>query len=140
MSDIGALGALLVAVGGGAGSIARFVLDTWVTGRARRPLRAPAKLRFPWGITIVNLSGSFLLGLLLGLLHAPGLDVATHPAWLALGAGLLGGYTTLSTASLDTVRLARAGRRVAAAANALGTLGVAVLLAIAGILLGVAIA
>lgn len=140
MSDIGALGALLVAVGGGAGSIARFGLDTWVTGRTRRPLSAQAKPRFPWGITIVNLSGSFLLGLLVGLLHAPGLDVATHPAWLALGVGLLGGYTTLSTASLDTVRLARAGRRVAAAANALGTLGFAVLLAIAGILLGVAIA
>ncbi len=140
MSDAGVLGALLVAVGGGAGSIARFVLDTWATGRARRPLSASARPRFPWGITIVNLSGSFLLGLLVGMLHAPGLEVATHPAWLALGVGVLGGYTTLSTASLDTVRLARAGRLVAAAANALGTLGVAVLLAIAGIFLGIAIA
>lgn len=141
MSEISLLGALLVALGGGAGSIARFALDTWVTRRARRRASAPAKAPFPWGITLVNVSGSFLLGLLVGLLGAVPdslvvSSAAAHPAWLGLGVGLLGGFTTLSTASLDTVRLARAGRLGAAAANALGTLGIAVLFALAGILLG----
>lgn len=141
MSEISLLGALLVALGGGAGSIARFALDTWVTRRARRRASAHAKAPFPWGITLVNVSGSFLLGLLVGLLGAVPdslvvSSAAAHPAWLGLGVGLLGGFTTLSTASLDTVRLARAGRLGAAAANALGTLGIAVLFALAGILLG----
>lgn len=154
LSAVGTLlGALLVAVGGGVGSVLRYALDTRVTRRAERRASRGAQPRFPWGITVVNLSGSFALGLLVGALGAevaavvgpgalvtPGTLVtpgaASHPAWLALGIGLLGGYTTLSTASLDTVRLARAGRFAAAAGNALGTLGGAVLLAAAGMLLG----
>lgn len=137
MAEVTALGALLVALGGGVGSIARFSLDTWVTRRTRRRVGDAGGAPFPWGIVLVNLSGSLLLGLLVGLLRAPELQA---PGLLdALGVGVLGGYTTLSTASLDTVRLARSGRFAAAAAHALCTLGVAVLLAIAGILLGASI-
>ncbi|GAA1320462.1 CrcB family protein [Leucobacter albus] len=141
MSELSLFGALLVALGGGLGSTVRFALDTWVTRLARRRADAPAKAFFPWGITLVNVSGSLLLGLLVGVLGAAPDSLvvpaaAAHPAWLGLGVGLLGGFTTLSTASLDTVRLARAGRLAAAALNALGTLGVAVLFALAGVLLG----
>lgn len=153
MTGLSVLGALFVALGGGAGSVLRYALDTWVTRRAERRAPSGALPRFPWGITAVNLSGSFALGWLVGALGSalgatpgtvPGTvlgslvepGAAVHTAWLALGIGLLGGYTTLSTASLDTVRLARAGRFAAAAGNALGTLGGAVLLAAAGMLLG----
>lgn len=170
VSAVGPLAMLLVALGGGLGSVLRYALDVWVTRAAGKRSGGSTRAAFPWGITLVNLSGSLLLGLLVGILGgllsggaldgwlggphseapaapltaAPGALVApgaaASPLWLALGVGLLGGYTTLSTASLDTVRLARAGRFWASAVNALGTLGIAVLLAIAGILLGQAAA
>ncbi|WP_232536685.1 fluoride efflux transporter FluC [Curtobacterium aurantiacum] len=53
-----------------------------------------------------------------------------------LGTGVMGGYTTFSTASFETVRLARSGRITAAAANGLGMLIVSVAAATAGVLLG----
>lgn len=144
------IGALVVAAGGGVGAILRFLLDTWVTRsagrRASRSGTGQPGQRFPWGITAVNLSGSLALGVLVGWLGRGLADsAAAHPGspatllWLTLGVGLLGGYTTMSTASLDTVRLAQSGRIAAAAGNALGTLGAAALLAAAGILIGQAI-
>ncbi|QNN63849.1 CrcB family protein [Leucobacter denitrificans] len=115
---------LAVLIGGGVGSAARFFIDSVVTRGVRRGRGGTNA--FPWGITVVNLSGSFVLGLLLG----------ADLVWPAIGAGLLGGYTTFSTASLDTVRLLREKRYVAAAGNAFGTLGIAVILATTGLLLG----
>ncbi len=53
-----------------------------------------------------------------------------------LGTGVMGGYTTFSTASFETVRLARSGRLTAAAVNGLGMLVVSVSAATVGILLG----
>ena len=144
------IAALVVAVGGGVGAILRFLLDAWVTRwatrRASRNRSGYPAQRFPWGITVVNLTGSLALGVLVGWLGR-GLVVsaAARPGspdtllWLTLGVGLLGGFTTMSTASLDTVRLAQSGRIAAAAGNALGTLGAAALLAAAGILIGQAI-
>lgn len=127
MSGSGLLAAVLVALGGGAGAMARYAIDRRVGAGA-----------FPLGITIVNLSGSLLLGLVVGVLSGlpAGLGPAPQIAGLALSTGLLGGYTTLSAASLDTVRLAQQGRLGAAAGNAMGTLGVAVLLAAAGMWAG----
>ena len=120
------LTALLVALGGGMGAMMRYALDTLVTrSLARRSSGAKWGL-YPWGITIVNLSGSFALGVLLG----------AGVAWPALAAGLLGGYTTFSTTSLDTIRLARERRDGAAALNAFGMLGAGALLAVCGIFLG----
>lgn len=116
--------ALLVALGGGFGAAIRYWLDTHLT----RVLmdRGGSTWRFPWGIVAVNLSGSFVLGLLVG----------AGVAWPALGAGLLGGYTTFSTTSLDTVRLLRERRMGAALLNAFGMLGSAILLAVIGLALG----
>lgn len=143
--------ALLVAAGGGCGAILRYLLDSWVTRvaarRASRSAGQPAQgTRFPWGITVVNLVGALALGLLVGWLGGgtegwatggvAGEATAGSVAWLTVGVGLLGGFTTMSTASLDTVRLALSGRLAAAAGNALGTLGAAALLAAAGILIG----
>ena len=86
---------------------------------------------FPFAILVVNLSGSFAIGLIAGLL-----DVRPDtPAWLRLATtvGFMGGYTTFSTLSLDIVRLAESGRLSLAAADALLSLFGGVLLAAAGL-------
>lgn len=110
---------LLAALAGGAGSVARYLLD-----------RAVSRLvgaRFPWGIVVVNITGSFALGLLVGVLPE---------AAFVLGAGFLGGYTTFSTAMLDTVALWRDGERRAAVAHAAGTLLASLAAAGLGLALG----
>ncbi|WP_461472179.1 CrcB family protein [Microbacterium sp. HJ5] len=117
---------LVVAVAGGAGAGLRYVLDRVIGARDGG---------LPVGILVVNVSGSLLLGLIAGLgtLVAP--DVA-----LILGAGLLGGYTTFSAVSVDTVLLAERRRWRDAAANLLGTLVLAVAAGAAGLGAGLWIA
>ena len=101
--------ALWLGVGllGGAGAVARFLVDGAVTRRARGA--------FPTGILAVNLSGAFALGVLTGV--APGSD-----AYTLLAGGLLGAYTTFSTWVADSHRLWDDGRRGMAAANLAGSL------------------
>lgn len=102
---------LAAAVAGGFGAALRFVIDGAVMARmAGRVAGSP----FPLGIWLVNLSGSFAIGVLTGFV-----SVGT-PALAVLGVGLLGGYTTFSTASVDTVRLMRRGRLMAALLNGFG--------------------
>ncbi|GAA2057195.1 fluoride efflux transporter CrcB [Williamsia deligens] len=105
----------LVFLAGALGSVTRFVVDSEVKARL-----AP---RFPWATVGINISGSFVLGVLAGavLFHAASPDWQT-----VLGTGFCGGYTTFSTASVETVRLAQARRHAAALINLLGTLGLSV--------------
>lgn len=111
----------VVALCGGLGAVLRFVTDTIITARY-----APS---MPWGTISINISGSFALGLLTGLVAGSGL----HQTWLlAIGTGLLGGFTTFSSASFDTVRLLKEGRIAASLLNAFGTLCGAVLAAYCG--------
>ncbi len=116
---------LLVALAGGLGAATRFGVDGAI--RARLPAG------YPWGTTVINLSGSLLLGILtsvaLGPLLPPTLQVV-------VGAGFLGGYTTFSTASVETVRLAQQRRWLAAVVNAVGMLISAVAAAAVGWWLG----
>ncbi|WP_439689814.1 fluoride efflux transporter FluC [Curtobacterium sp. SP.BCp] len=114
---------LAVAVGGGVGAAGRFLLDGLInTGR---------EFRVPLGTLTINITGSLLLGLIVGAAtHLGAVPVAV------LGSGVMGGYTTFSTASFETVRLARSGRIAAAAVNGLGILVVSVAAATAGVLLG----
>lgn len=97
---------LLVAIGvgllGGIGSVGRSLLDDAVSKRVGGP--------FPYGTLAVNLSGSFAIGLVVGV--APGPDAVR-----LLGVGLAGGYTTFSAWMLESQRLAEAGQRAQAAAN-----------------------
>lgn len=116
-----------MAIAGGAGASARLVLDGVIKTRFRVP--------YPLGTTLINISGSFLLGLLTGLT----LTHAVPIEWrVILGVGFLGGYTTFSTASFETVRLAQDGRYVAAVLNAFGMLAGALVMAGLGLWLGVA--
>lgn len=112
---------LVVAVCGGLGACLRFVLDALIKQQL------PASL--PWGTILINISGSFALGLLIGLLST---GLLSEQWLMAIGTGLLGGYTTFSTASFETIRLIQAGRLTASLINALGTLVSAVLAALLG--------
>ena len=118
-----------VAFAGGIGAGLRFLVDRAVM-RRRHPDR------FPLGILIVNVTGSFALGMLVGS------GTALMPATLAMivGTGLLGGYTTFSTVSVETVLLAERGKRTPAAANVIGTLALALLAATLGVVTGTTIA
>lgn len=110
-------------VGGGLGAGARYVMDAAIMrGRSGA---------FPLGILLVNVLGSFLLGLVTGL----GPHVA--PAWASiLGVGVLGGFTTFSTVSTETALLAERGRRDWAWVNLIGTLVLALIAAAAGLVIG----
>lgn len=114
--------ALGAAVAGGLGAALRQAIDHAVP-KGRRA--------FPWGLFVVNLTGSFALGLLTGA-------VLGDPMHAILATGLLGGYTTFSSASLDTAKLLTERRFGAALANGVGVLVAGVACAIAGIALGVA--
>lgn len=103
--------ALLVCLAGSVGAMARFVLDA--------AIRARLRAGFPWATLIVNLTGSALLGTLAGLTAA---GTASPAVALVLGTGFCGGYTTFSTATVETLTLLRTARRGAAAAYGLGTL------------------
>lgn len=118
---------LVVAVAGGAGAGLRYVLDRVIGTRGRGG--------FPLGILVVNITGSLALGLLTGLgtLVVPQLAVV-------LGTGLLGGYTTFSAVSVDSVLLAERGRWRDAAADLFGTLVLCVAAAAAGVGAGLWIA
>ncbi|WP_309128901.1 CrcB family protein [Microbacterium sp.] len=113
---------LVAAALGGLGAGVRYLVDVAVA--------QVAGARFPWGVMLVNLTGSFALGVIVGAL--PG-------AAFVLGAGFLGGYTTFSTTMLDTVALWRDGERAASVANAMGMLLAGVLLAAAGLAIGAAL-
>jgi CrcB protein len=114
----------LWAIAGGVGAIARFMLDGIIRGRLRTVL--------PFGTMIINVSGSLLLGFITGLV----LFNAVPTDWqLVVGTGFLGGYTTFSTASFETARLIQERQFIAALANGLGMLVLAVAAAVGGLAL-----
>ena len=107
----GPLTALSICVAGGMGAALRLVLDGLI--------RARVKSTYPVGTTVINVTGSLLLGLVTGLATS---QLVSHQWQLVVGTGFLGGYTTFSTASFETVRLIDDRRYVAAAFNGLGML------------------
>ncbi len=116
---------VLVSLAGSLGAASRFVLDGHI--------RAKYNHSFPWATFIINVTGSFLLGLLSGLLlKYKGL--ASIDA--IVGIGFCGGYTTFSTASFETVRLLERRKYTAAIGNAFGGLLVTVAATALGIVAG----
>lgn len=102
---------VLVALVGGLGAATRFVVDGWFRGRWAG--------RLPLATIAINVSGSLLIGALAGALATGALPVRWYTV---VATGFCGGYTTFSTAMVETVRLAQAGDRRRAVTNALGTL------------------
>jgi CrcB protein len=105
---------LAIAAGGALGSLARHVVN--------QLLQSPG-VRFPVGITFVNISGCFAIGLLAGLIASSRLMLSTTGREFVF-VGLLGGFTTFSTFGLDTLMLARS--------NSPGTAAVNVIVQVAG--------
>ena len=116
---------LAIAAAGALGAASRHLLESFVNrhwGDA-----------FPWGTFVVNVSGSFVLGTLVGLFsHRLGV-----PLWLQAAAtvGFLGAYTTFSTYTLQIYRSTSTGHLAIACANAFGSLAAGVLAVYAGILM-----
>lgn len=112
---------LLMALAGGVGAATRYGVDL--------RLSPPAEARLPHATIFVNVTGSLLLGLLVGASAGP--DTLT-----VLGTGLLGGYTTFSSASVEVARRALESRRVDGLLTALAMLLGCVAAASVGVMLG----
>ncbi|MCY3919681.1 MAG: fluoride efflux transporter CrcB [Chloroflexi bacterium] len=108
---------LLVALGGALGSVLRYKIGGWV--------QAGAGGAFPWGILVVNVTGCFVAGLLMTVLleRTPVSDEVRT----GLLVGVLGGYTTFSTFSLQSLDLANAGLWGYVALNVLASVAGALL-------------
>jgi CrcB protein len=100
---------LWVALGGALGSVARYACSSL----ASRWLGDG----FPWGTLFVNVSGSFAIGFLAALVSADGRPLLSSDARAFVTIGVLGGFTTFSSFSLETLNLVRGGAIGAAGAN-----------------------
>lgn len=114
---------LLVALGGALGSVARF----WLGGAVGRL----AGIGFPWGTILINVLGSFLIGVFAAWTAGRGHAEAQRAFLMA---GLCGGFTTFSAFSLQTVELIQDGR----AASAAGNVAISVLVCCGAAALGLA--
>jgi CrcB protein len=117
---------VLIAAGGAAGAVARFLVDNAVLDRFSGA--------FPLGILVVNLSGAFVLGVLAALI----IDRGVLPADLRspLLVGFLGAYTTFSTLMLDSWRLFEDGLPMLALVNIAGSTVLGVVAVVGGLWLG----
>ena len=92
---------LVVLAGAGLGGLARYVAGTWVMAKYGG--------RFPLGTFVINVSGSFLIGVLMTLFTE---RLNPHPNWrLFLVVGILGGYTTFSSFEYEAYQAVRDGAR-----------------------------
>jgi CrcB protein len=101
----------MVMLGGATGSLARYLVGAAIMNRVGG--------RFPLGTVFVNLTGSFLIGLIMTLLTERG---EPHPYWrLVLVVGFLGGYTTFSSFEWETLGVVREGGRWLGLLNVTGS-------------------
>ena len=117
-----------VASGGAIGSVARF----WLTG-AMTALTGP---RFPWGTLLINILGSFVIGLVAGVTLTP-TRMGMHPdVRIFLMTGICGGFTTFSAFSLQSLELLQSGDVAPAVGYMLGSVVLCLLAVWGGWLLG----
>jgi fluoride exporter len=114
--------AALVAGAGALGAPSRYALEWWI--RTRWPTVTPV------GTLVVNVSGSFALGVVVGLLLAHGLDPDVRTV---VGTGFLGAYTTFSTYSYETVRRGEEGHPRVAVTYGVGSIVAATVAAAVGL-------
>ena len=92
---------VVVLAGAGLGGLLRYTLGTWIMAKYGG--------RFPLGTFVINVSGAFLIGLLMTMLTE---RMQPHPNWrLFLVVGVLGGYTTFSSFEYETYQAVRDGAR-----------------------------
>jgi CrcB protein len=109
-----------VLAGGGVGAVLRYAMGLWIPGQP-----------VPWDILVINLSGSFAMGILMALaVDFQWLSQGTRLFW---GVGVLGGYTTFSSFVVGVYRLLASGSFVWAYAYGVGTLLCGLLAAWAGV-------
>lgn len=113
--------ALGVAGAAGLGAVVRYLLDQFVQRRVGSG--------FPYGTLVINLSGSLLLGLVLGLAMHHGL---TSAPTTVIGLGFAGGYTTLSTWAYETLMLGEERQYSQAVINVVASAGLGLAAAAAG--------
>ena len=106
------MNALFVFLGGGTGSVLRYLVGMWIDSTA-----------FPWATFAVNAVGSLAIGLFGGWASRFGWGEALR---LSLTVGLCGGFTTFSTFSKESFAIAEAGRWSAFAAYAIGSVTIAI--------------
>lgn len=116
---------LMIAVGAAVGANLRYALSSWAVQQWGAS--------FPYGTMIINVGGSFAIGLAMALLTGRAI---VGELWRPLlVTGLLGGFTTFSTFSYETYGLLTSGSWLAAALNVLGSVGLGLL----GVMLGIAL-
>jgi len=130
MADALALG--LVFLGGGIGSLARWQVGLAIHRRYGGP--------FPLGTLVINVSGSFIIGLLCTLLGIGLRGQVDDEVTALVLTGLLGGYTTFSSYELETLELLQARRRAMAAGYWVGSVAAGLAAAFLGRLVGDALA
>lgn len=117
---------LAISIGAVLGANARYLVGGWVVDRLGAG--------FPYGTLLINVTGSFLIGIVLTVVT----ERVLAPAWVrpTLAIGFLGSYTTFSTFSYETLALIGAGSLAAAAANVVASVGGALI----GVYLGTVVA
>ena len=117
---------LWIAIGGALGSVLRFACSEWIQARWST---------FPWGTLFVNVLGSWLIGLLAALSETGRWgDSISLRHFLMIG--VLGGFTTFSSFSLQTFMLARSGAVLMAGLNVMASVGLCLCAAWVGFVLG----
>lgn len=120
--------ALIVFIGGGLGALAR-----WSIGMGAARWLGTA---WPWGTLGVNVAGSFAMGLVMGHFTLQGLGIPTNENLrLFFATGLLGGFTTFSAFSFETVKMIEVGRWQDGAVYALASVSLSVMAVFAGMAL-----
>jgi CrcB protein len=117
---------LLIGIGGFCGANARYLVGVWAAQRFGTT--------FPYGTFIINISGSFILGLFMALLQD---RVFIHPNYrLFFAIGFLGAYTTFSTFTYESLQLFQEGNFLLGFANVFGSMVVGLLGVFLGFVLG----
>ena len=116
---------LLVGLGGGVGSMARYLCQKWFAENIPHP--------FPWGTFIVNIIGCFLIGLIYAI--AEKTTMLSPQTRLLLIAGLCGGFTTFSAFAFENMDLLRSGDTMYFLLYTVGSVGLGIAAVFAGIAL-----
>jgi len=122
---------LVIGLGGALGSMLRFGLGGLIDTNVQKTGQI-----FPWGTIVVNITGCFVIGFIFTISASEGRIILSSLTRNFIMIGILGGYTTFSSFSLQTLTLAQDGQWWGAAANVL----LSVVLCLAGVWLGAMLA